>query len=727
MFLAEGGVIPDNQAQDSGDAAPAQSDPFSLIQQALNFGRKKMGLPQQFYGTKPKPSNDANATNQAAGEEGSTGGLNDDNLRAFQNNQINNNLQPGEQGQWGDTTLEGKEKTAYLAEGGAIEDDTGTDDQQGVIPDGSTDSDGDQDGGTATPNGSSGQVNPQSAMAYLTGQGAVGPEVAAALERQVDPQGQMPESQRKLMAISQAGSPDKAFQVMQHYRQKFNAYTAFAKAALQGAGGRPPNPQAAADALNKAYAHVPDGTEMHFQAVPGGVQIASRKIIPSKPAPSGGEDNSQRDQEPTKSFAEGGSVDDDTDPMIPEQQPDDSEGRTMPQQSSTNQGPEKPEGEGWEARKERVAGGIKGAGDKVAGVIGNALSPTEGEAEGYKQLGSAIRTGYRAVGPEATNRVIKMGWDALMKAITSEGNPDKMIETQGASLTQGAQQGQQPSYGGTSGVGFGDADSNIQARGQAPWQQSDQDKPQPTEFQGQRKPSTDVQQGQSMSSANLDKSNPVAVGRQLVDRAAQVGASLKDIEHELELAYPMVGDAQRLHIARAAAKTAERERIASIEKEQTKGEGRNETARIAGGFGVQKAQLSADARAAVEAIKHNDRFLAITTKAQTAMRGQDISSRDRALHEWDATVRSELNNMMPTADIPAAMEALRQTLQPPQQQQQAPQQQDGGGQARKPAVQQPTEGTGRPPTSVPPPGMQYFYSASRNSWKLAPAQQAPAQ
>ncbi len=126
----------------------------------------------------------------------------------------------------------------------------------GVIPEGDEGSDPDNDGDVHPSGGA--QPSQQSAMAYLSGQGAVGPDVAQAMEQQVDPQGMMDPSERKMQAITKAGSPDKAFALMQHYRQKFMAYNSFAKAALQGAGGLPPTPAAAADALTKAYENVPD-------------------------------------------------------------------------------------------------------------------------------------------------------------------------------------------------------------------------------------------------------------------------------------------------------------------------------------------------------------------------------------------------------------------------------------------------------------------------------------
>jgi hypothetical protein len=244
MYLAGGGAIPDD-TQDSGDAAPPSTDPFAMISAALQTGRKKFGLPAKFFG----------------GDEQSEPAEND-----------------------GD-----EDDVQSFAEGGEVE---GEEPEQGVIPDGNTDREEQPQQGGMTPSG-----NAQGAIAYLSGQGGVGPEIAAALERQVDPQGQMEPSQRKMLAIAQAGDPDKAFQLMQHYRQKFNAYGAFAKAALQGSGGRPPNPAAAADALNKAYEHVPDGKQLRFAPAQGGMSVSI----------GGG----QQQEQPVQSFADGGEVQDD--------------------------------------------------------------------------------------------------------------------------------------------------------------------------------------------------------------------------------------------------------------------------------------------------------------------------------------------------------------------------------------------------------------------------------
>src|SRR4051812_19107094 len=128
MYLAGGGAIPDD-TQDSGDAAPPSTDPFAMISAALQTGRKKFGLPAKFFG----------------GDEQSEPSEND-----------------------GD-----EDDVQSFAEGGEVE---GEEPEQGVIPDGNTDQEEQPQQGGMTPSGN----NPQGAIAYLSGQGGVGPEIAAA-------------------------------------------------------------------------------------------------------------------------------------------------------------------------------------------------------------------------------------------------------------------------------------------------------------------------------------------------------------------------------------------------------------------------------------------------------------------------------------------------------------------------------------------------------------------
>ncbi len=300
---AEGGVIEDS---DTGNSQEAPSDPFSIVTEALNYGRKMYGVGQlfakgvrdAFAGADKQLSRDINTAagrrapalgqtgedvSRAVSDEGGSGDVPDD-ARAMTMNQALGGMDQDEGIQWGDTFVPGQRKdTMNLEEGG-------------VIPD-----EGDE---TPAPD-EGGGGSQQSAMAYLSGQGAVPPEVAQAMEQRVDPQGMMDPSERKMQALASAGSPDKAFGLMQHYRQKFMAYNTFAKAALQGAGGRPPNPAAAADALTKAYENVPDGQSMRFTPTRGGMQVSIRGGRKPK----------------TQQFAEGGEVGyDDTYMSPPEDQ-----------------------------------------------------------------------------------------------------------------------------------------------------------------------------------------------------------------------------------------------------------------------------------------------------------------------------------------------------------------------------------------------------------------------
>jgi hypothetical protein len=106
-------------------------------------------------------------------------------------------------------------------------------------------------------------------MAYLTGEGAADPQQMAQVEQQVDPNGQMPEDQRKLQAIkavSDEGGPEAGFGAVQAYRKKYDGYRAHAAAALQAG-----DIQNAARSASQAYANVPDGQSVVFGPGPNGV------------------------------------------------------------------------------------------------------------------------------------------------------------------------------------------------------------------------------------------------------------------------------------------------------------------------------------------------------------------------------------------------------------------------------------------------------------------------
>lgn len=541
QYLAEGGEI-DDGTQDSGNAAPAQSDPFGIVKQALNYGRKKLGLPQQFYGAKPKSSNDPAATKEAMDDEGVTGGITDPNIDQFSKNQFINNMGPDESTQWGDTEIKGKDQTAYLAEGGEIEEDTGTTqssqgDDQGVIP---TDADGDQDGDRGDPMGKGGYPDvfqgggqgqsQQKAMSYLKGEGGVGPEVAMALERQVDPQGRMNPNMRKALAVARAPDPDKQFQVLQHYRSKFNAYNAVAKAAAQGAGGRPPDLRASAQAATQAYQHLPDGEDVTFMPTQGGMRIAVKKVIPSQPAPSGGEDNTQ-----PKMFAEGGEVEEDD--GVPQEQP--LEGDTsgvMPQQS--------------------------------------AVAPP----------GDDPNVGVRGRAPHEALRDFVLSVPQYLSWLTKGGQADSVFDKGiDATLAEAAQSPMSP-------MNAGNAVTPQQGQGQqqpmpAPQTDAGVTSQRPMD-QGNQNPLTPPAQHRSTPK------NAEQFGAKVGTEGGQEGATLADVLHEIDQAYPSVGMSQQRALARAAARQHWADNRTKIEAEQTKGAGALERAKVAGGSRVDVANTN---------------------------------------------------------------------------------------------------------------------------------------
>ena len=84
------------------------------------------------------------------------------------------------------------------------------------------------------------------------------------LAKQVDPHGQMDENERNLKVVEAAneqGGQEAAWKVVQANRQAFNAKQAFARAALNGSEGKPPDISAAAKAATQAFPHMLDGTK----------------------------------------------------------------------------------------------------------------------------------------------------------------------------------------------------------------------------------------------------------------------------------------------------------------------------------------------------------------------------------------------------------------------------------------------------------------------------------
>ncbi len=130
-------------------------------------------------------------------------------------------------------------------------------------------------------------VNPESALKYLSGDGALSPDVVLAMEAMADPDNTMDENARMEAVLGRAPSPDVAFGYLQHKRTKFNGFTAAARVASEKG-----DYNLAAMYANKAHASVP-GSKRRFAPGMGGL-----KMIDGQPQ-----------QPETPAFGQGGTVD----------------------------------------------------------------------------------------------------------------------------------------------------------------------------------------------------------------------------------------------------------------------------------------------------------------------------------------------------------------------------------------------------------------------------------
>lgn len=296
LSLDDGGSV-----DDGSSGTPSLDDALSTIQQTLDYGRQKSGIDTGAQGSGAQGSSDT----QGGGQSGVIPG-------GFANNwqtmRPSTNVQDeqdssgvgqsnGPQPKMGPSyTLSGpvpqQTPTGYpygpqigmQGAPGAFGRTTGASQIMGE-PNQGYDDGGDVDapssGGmpaqpqTNQPTPQPGQVkaqqNPRSLVGYAMGSDAVTPDIAQAMEAKVDPQGQMDGTTRKMLAIASAPDQQTQWGMMQHYRQKFNAYSAFARAAAQGTPQKPADLGAATQAANAAFENVPDGTQTTFQPHQGGV------------------------------------------------------------------------------------------------------------------------------------------------------------------------------------------------------------------------------------------------------------------------------------------------------------------------------------------------------------------------------------------------------------------------------------------------------------------------
>lgn len=280
MGFDAGGVIPDgtqSAMQGNGGVQPGDLDSmYQSIQQALKFGRQKMGL----LGDQ---GDQVAITQRPAGPGGDQPDTNPFPTKTAPNPFGKRKEVPAAPDQLSEATED--EDTQSFDNGGNVESDQ----SPPPLPD-----------GQQTPQGGGGA--PPQMAGYLMGAGAVDPTLASALTQRVDPRGQMDPSERVFRAVGSAGSPDQAFSLMQAYRQKFNRYRAFAATAAQGVQGKPPDMAASTKAATQAYQNLPDGTSMSFAPHGAGVAVNVKRFAGGKGAPQ-------------KGYDDGGPVDDNSSPV----------------------------------------------------------------------------------------------------------------------------------------------------------------------------------------------------------------------------------------------------------------------------------------------------------------------------------------------------------------------------------------------------------------------------
>lgn len=168
------------------------------------------------------------------------------------------------------------------------------------------------DGGVVPdPSGQSAMPDPQKAMSYISGDGAIAADIVDALENDADPDGTMDPSERTMAVFGKAGTPDGASGLLAHYRTRYNGYSGAARAALsQG------DLAGAAHYATQAFASVPTGHSTRFAPADGGLSMSTSKhgagVSASDPAYSqGGTVDASNPDSMAENESTDGSVDED--------------------------------------------------------------------------------------------------------------------------------------------------------------------------------------------------------------------------------------------------------------------------------------------------------------------------------------------------------------------------------------------------------------------------------
>jgi len=124
--------------------------------------------------------------------------------------------------------------------------------------------------------------NPQRLVGYVKGVDG-DPQLADAMAKKVDPQGQMDADTRNIKAVAAASTPEDQAKVVASNIQAFNAKTAFARAALNGSQSKSADINASTVAATQAYTHMLDGKSAVFQPSQNGVTVTVKDLAGKDP------------------------------------------------------------------------------------------------------------------------------------------------------------------------------------------------------------------------------------------------------------------------------------------------------------------------------------------------------------------------------------------------------------------------------------------------------------
>lgn len=644
------GVLPTDMDQDTdtGNADVEQSSPFDVIKGVLAYGRKKHKLPEQMFANAtarpipPKPGTVAPNPDRFDPRDFLPGGKG---TKATDDPDADGGTDTGNAAPDEDTQMfatgggvEGLDEEtpeggagAPMGQAGGMMDDDAEHEANDRFPNLDNDQERnnrfqerekkriqDEDWG-GKPSGRKPGPGSQNLMPYLSGQDAMHPQMADSLERRVDPSGQMDPNMRKIEAIKQAGDPEAQWALMQNYRKKFNAYNAFAQAAIQGAGGRGPNPASAADAATKAYQNLPDGKAMTFEPVQGGVRVRIQDLSGPDLMKALGAGRGGANGLPPQRYEEGGAVD-------PTEDEDDAlTTGVLPDQQAA------PPGD-----------------DPNVGASGQEQGPVQSALGGRR--------------PDQALKDVILSIPQFLGFLKDKGQADSVLEKGPEKALAEAQAMQAQAPAGPMGPGAPGTFPQSAPQPQGPQQQQMDPRQRPTSF-------TD---------------NPTQPGGSFQRTPAKVpekeNYTLKDVLHEIDQQYPMVGmSAQRADARREAIQKWMGDRT-KVESEQMKGGNAMERAKITGGLRNEGVKINADQRATSgaahdEAASGRLKYSA-DSKAGTADKNRDATT-DRMRETEEGKNRRTavvakpglLNDPKKMQDAATNMNTGRQQ---PQQQQQYP-------------------------------------------------------